>query len=251
MGGSCKLNQEAMVMNRVLRVLAVLIFLGTLSPALIGGMWLLLSPATAVAQVPPTKPPADTPPPPSDTPIPPPSDTPIPPPSDTPIPPPSDTPIVPPPAEETDPPQEKPNPDCQSGVEGDVLDAAGKGVSGATVTIEGEGWSNGMLANDSGHYGFGGLCAGAATLRATSPDGQTGPASTVSLNGQDRAYVELSILPVVAATAQQTPTPEPNMPTTGYSGWLLAGGALLAALLLLSAGARRALGTSERTQNQD
>jgi hypothetical protein len=141
-------------------------------------------------------------------------------------------------------------------VEGYVLDGADQRVSGATVTINGEGWSAGMLTDDTGHYGFGGLCAGTATLQAAA-QGQTSPASSVSLTGQNSVQLDLMLSPgnktVPSATtaAGQTPTPEPEMPATGHSGWLLVGGALLGALLLLSAGARRLMGVREPTRNRD
>jgi cytoskeletal protein RodZ len=148
-----------------------------------------------------------------------------------------------------------PDPACQSVVEGYVLDSSGQRTSGATVLIEGEGWSNGMLTDDQGHYGFGGLCAGTATLQAFLPDGQASQSAWINLNGQEIIRLNLSVLSAGAATGapapQQSPTAEPNMPTTGYSGLLLAGAALLGALLLLLAGTRRALGVHERTRDHD
>ncbi len=140
-------------------------------------------------------------------------------------------------------------------VEGYVIDATGERTTGATVLIEGEGWSNGMLTDDQGHYGFGGLCAGPATLQAFLPDGQASQSAWINLNGKEIIRLNLSALSAGAATGspapQQSPTAEPNMPTTGYSGLLLAGAALLGALLLLLAGTRRALGVRERTKHHD
>jgi protocatechuate 3,4-dioxygenase beta subunit len=147
----------------------------------------------------------------------------------------------------------KPDPNCQSVVEGTVFDGAGQPARGATVTINGEGWSNSMMTDDGGHYGFGGLCAGTVTLQATLPNGQVTPAATASLTGQNTVHLDLRVsssgttVPSATAVSQQTPTPEPDMPATGHSGWLLVGGAMLGVLLLLSAGARRLLGARERT----
>jgi hypothetical protein len=114
-----------------------------------------------------------------------------------------------------------------------------------------------MMTDDSGHFGFGGLCAGSATLQATLPNGQMTAAATVSLDGKSSVHVELrtgtvsTAAPTQAAAtatgqaAQQSPTPEPSMPVTGYSGLLLVGGAILGVLLLLFAGARRSLGARD------
>jgi hypothetical protein len=110
-----------------------------------------------------------------------------------------------------------------------------------------------MLTDDGGHYGFGGLCAGTATLQATLPSGQISPAASVSLTGQNQVQLDLGLspestsVPTATATTILTATPEPDLPVTGHSGWLLVGGAMLGALLLLSAGARRVLGAKERT----
>jgi hypothetical protein len=146
----------------------------------------------------------------------------------------------------------KPNPDCQSLVEGYVVNLAGQRVAGATVTIEGPDWSNGIMTDDGGHYGFGGLCAGTVTLQAALPNGRNTSPATANLDGQSSVHIDLSVSPAgvtgttlpvaTTAAAQQTPTPTPEMPTTGYANWLLVGGALLGLLLLLSAGARRAFG---------
>jgi hypothetical protein len=235
----------------------------------------LLWPALAAAQVPPPPPPPDTPtntavvpPTPTDTPqptdTPEPTNTPIPTSTSTPEPtnthtaPP--TPSIPPTpipenTKKPKPPQNpKPDPNCQSTIGGTVIDRAGQPAQGATVTIEGSGWSNGMLTDDGGNYGFGGLCPGTASLRAFLVNGQTSPAMSVNLDGQNYIQLNLSVSQAGATVpaqsteaAQQTPTPQPDMPTTGYSGWLLLGGALLATLLLLSAGARRLLGAREDT----
>jgi len=129
------------------------------------------------------------------------------------------------------------------------------------VTIEGEGWSSGILTDDHGDYGFGGLCAGSAMVRAYAPSGQAGQSATVQLTGKNVVELDLSTQATQAspatsgATGQpaagQTPTPEPEMPATGYSGWLLLGGALLGSLLLLTAGIRRILVVQERTRGRD
>jgi hypothetical protein len=142
-------------------------------------------------------------------------------------------------------------------VEGYVFDAAGQRATGATVHIEGPGWSNAMMTDDNGHYGFGGLCAGTATLTAYLLSGETTQLGQASLNGKDSVRLDLRILvswtatATYAPTAQQTPTPEPQMPVTGYSGWLLIGAALLGVLLLATAGARRALTVQQRTRDRD
>ena len=166
----------------------------------------------------------------------------------------TNTPTSPSPAQPQGTPR-PPNPACQSVVEGYVIDATGERTTGATVLIEGEGWSNGMLTDDQGHYGFGGLCAGPATLQAFLPDGQASQSAWINLNGKEIIRLNLSALSAGAATGspapQQSPTAEPNMPTTGYSGLLLAGAALLGALVLLLAGTRRALGVRERTKHHD
>ena len=60
-----------------------------------------------------------------------------------------------------------------------------------------------------------------------------------------------SVQTIIICAAQQTATPEPDMPETGYSGWLLIGGALLGALLLLTAGARRLLGARQQIRRQE
>ena len=151
----------------------------------------------------------------------------------------------------------KPDPNCQSVVEGYVINAAGQRATGATVHIEGSGWSNAMLTDDNGHYGFGGLCAGTATLTAYLLTGETTQPGQASLNGKDSVRLDLHTLAAGIATAtyapiaQQTPTPEPQMPVTGYSGWLLIGAALLGVLLLATAGARRALSVQQRTRDRD
>jgi cytoskeletal protein RodZ len=145
----------------------------------------------------------------------------------------------------------KPDPNCESMVGGAVIDADGEGARGATVTMKGDGWSNSMLTDDNGHYGFGGLCAGTVTLQAVLPGGQTTPAIAASLTGKNNVQLDLRLVPADTATTQPTSTPEPNMPATGHPNWLLVGGALLAALLLLSAGARRALLVRGRTGAQD
>jgi hypothetical protein len=147
-------------------------------------------------------------------------------------------------------------------VEGFVLDPAGQKAIGATVTIDGPDWSRRIMTDDSGRYGFAGLCAGPATLQAFLVNGQAGPVVTVTFGGnnslrQDLHFAASSTAPAQAtsasqATAQPAPTgtPEAAMPVTGYAGWLLAGGAALGALLLLSAGGRRALQAYERARSR-
>jgi hypothetical protein len=156
---------------------------------------------------------------------------------------------------------EESNPQCQSRVEGSVVDATGQGVRGATVGIQGEGWSSGTLTNDNGQYGFAGLCAGSATLSATLPDGQPGAAATVAFDGQNYVYLDLGVSQSDDATPaastgtpvlpQDTPVVEADMPATGFSGWLLAGAGLLAALLLVSAGLRRGLQPGQQQRRED
>lgn len=178
----------------------------------------------------------------------------------TPIAPPSTVPTrTPRPTEQGNPPA---NPECSSSVQGQVLNAAGQPVDGATVTIQGEGWSSGMMTDDQGRYGFGDLCPGTAVLQAFLPNGGTSPAASINLTGQNSVHLNLG--PNLGGTtaptspAQQTtgPTTQPTtsgaeMPATGFSGWLLAGGAGLAALLLLSAGVRRRLRGNEAGHGQD
>jgi len=232
-------------MDKVRRVLIVLILLGALCFALMGDELVLFSVKQVAAQVPPTKPPAPTP-----------TDTTAPP-TDTPVTPPTPTnttrppqPTVPP--KKTRPPKPpQPQPDCQSAVSGSVRNRAGVQVAGATVTIVGADWSNAMLTDDNGQYGFAGLCAGQATLQATLPDGQTSSVATIDIDGKNNVQLDLGFSTIgaaaaeTAATPQQVATPEPSMPETGYSGWLLVGGALLGVLLLLFAGARRVFGAQK------
>ncbi len=191
---------------------------------------------------------AQVPPPPTKSPAPTPTDTGVPPPpTDTPEPThtsiPSPTNTQPPAGETRTPKPPGPNPACQSFVHGRVLDQSGQGVAGATVSISGEGWANAMLTDDEGRYGFAGLCAGTVTLQARLPDGRLTLDVTADLDGANNVVLDLGLSALEAtATATpivQTPTPEPEMPQTGYSGWLLAGGAILGVLLLLFAGARR------------
>lgn len=244
-------------------------------------VWMLVCPSTGYANGTP-KPPPPPPPPATPTNTPKPSDTPEP--TDTPKPtdPPeptdtdeptatptaSNTPMpttTPKPSNTSDPGQAPPgtgqtegsltSPDCRSSVEGAVTDRSGQEATGATVLIEGESWSDRILTDDNGHYGFAALCAGTATLKAYLADGQVSLPARIVLNGQDSVQVNLSAAPfqgtvvATAAIAQQTATPEPDLPATGYSGWLLAGAALLGLLLLLSAGMRRVFG--ERTQDHN
>jgi hypothetical protein len=210
---------------------------------------------------------------PTDTPIPTatpvPTDTPIP--ADTPVPTdtaaPTDTPL---PTDAAQPTQSLPGPvgtagpqptanassDCQSVVAGSVINGSGGPVDGATVLIEGANWSNAMLTNDAGQYGFGQLCPGTASLQAFLTDGQVSQLAELDLSGRDTVHVELSVVSAEAvatgaSTPQQTPTPGPDMPATGSPGWLLLGAALLAAFLLLVVGTRRALTVRERTGGRD
>jgi hypothetical protein len=146
----------------------------------------------------------------------------------------------------------KPDPNCESVVEGYVANAAGQRAAGAAVKVEGDGWSRGMLTGDDGHYGFGGLCAGTVTLSAVLVGGQTCAGATVSMDGHSTSQVNLAVAQgggpqptstaLATATRQAVPavaTPEPGMPSTGFPGWLLVGMALLGVVVLLSAGARR------------
>jgi len=156
-----------------------------------------------------------------------------------------------------------PSPTCQSMVEGYVLGTTGQRVTGATVAIEGPGWSSGIMTDDDGRYGFAGLCAGTATLRAFLASGQAGPVVTLAFSGKDSLRQDLSFAtssapPAPATQASQgtaqpapTGTTEPGMPATGYTGWLLAGGAVLGALLLVSAGGRRALQAYEHARSRE
>lgn len=251
--------------------------------------WFLLGPDGARAQAPVPPPPPETPtqpPEPTDTPAPTdtasPTDTALP--TDTPAPTKTSAPtnspsptkgpapthttaptakptsVQPPPspttAEKTAPGSE-PSPDCQSAVEGSVLGVSGEPVGGATVKIDGTGWSDGIMTDENGRYGFGGLCAGTAQLGAYLADGQASQTAQVELNGRDRLQLDLHVAAAETATiisaplAQQSPTPEPDMPATGHSGWLVVGAAFLGALLLVSAGARRLLGAGERAKDRD
>jgi hypothetical protein len=283
-------------MKKLGPMLATVTCVVTLSCAMLA-FWLVFWPGGTAAQAPPPPPPNTptntpitpeqptntpvTPEQPTNTPVTPeqPTNTPVTPeqPTNTPVTPeqPTNTPVTPPAATDTAvPPTPKPtkesqpsdgsegtNPDCRSRVEGSVVDASGQGVRGATVTIQGEGWSSGTLTNDNGQYGFAGLCAGTSTLSATLPDGQPGAVATVSFDGQNSVYLDLGVSQNSATTptastgkpaaAQQTPIAEADMPATGFSGWLLAGATLLGALLLASAGARRVLFTSEQSRRKD
>ncbi len=154
-------------------------------------------------------------------------------------------------------PNPKPNPNCLSVVEGDVFDGAGQRATGATVHIQGSGWSNAMMSDDHGHYGFGGLCAGTVTLQAYLLNGQTSQTAQANLNGKDSVRLDLRVQQTGPAAVTQAPmpqptvTPAPDMPATGYSGLLLIGAALLGALLLILAGTRRALSVEEHSRDGD
>jgi hypothetical protein len=114
-----------------------------------------------------------------------------------------------------------------------------------------------MMTDDNGRFGFGGLCAGSASLQGTLPNRQLTAAATVSLDGKSSIDIELSTqtggaaAPTQAAptatdqAAQPNPTSEPSMPITGYSGVLQVGGAILGVLLVVFAGARRWLGARD------
>jgi hypothetical protein len=136
-------------------------------------------------------------------------------------------------------------------VEGKVFDATGRAVASATVTMRGEGWSTSRMTDSQGYYGFSGLCSGAAILQASLPGGRTSAAVSVSLTGQNNVLLDLKpVLENTGLTPQPTRT-EAEMPVTGFSSWLLAGGAGLAVILLLAAGARRMLGRGEAANSQD
>jgi hypothetical protein len=142
-------------------------------------------------------------------------------------------------------------------VEGDVIDATGQQAKAASVHIKGAGWSNAMMTDDNGHYGFGGLCAGIVTLEAYLLGGQATQPGQANLNGKDSVRLDLVVQQSGGAAvtepppSQATATPEPDMPATGYSGLLLVGAALLGVLLLILAGTRRALSVEERTRDGD
>ena len=285
--------------------------------ALLTALLIISTGSTAHAQVPPpdktplptaTQPGSNTPIPPTNTPVPP-TNTPVPP-TNTPIPP-TNTPIPPtntaaPPAntpapvvETSTPPtvapqptqplpadsppvqpeeESKPDPNCQSVVKGLVLTEGDQRVAGATITIEGEGWSRRLMSGDAGTYGFGGLCSGPATLVATLPDGALSPAKVVSLNGKDTLQVNLGTDSTTAPTpgapttenpatdetasaenpatttnlvAQAQPTAEPSMPATGFPGWTLIAVALAGGLVLLSAGALWSFSAKSDSNGQD
>jgi hypothetical protein len=151
----------------------------------------------------------------------------------------------------------RPDPVCQSLVEGTVTGDVGQGVAGATVSIQGPGWASSMMTDDNGRFGFGGLCAGSATLQGTLPNSQLTAAAAVSLDGKSGVNIELSTqtggasAPTQAAAtatdqdAQPSPMPEPSMPITGYSGLLQVAGTILGALLIVFAGARRLLSVGD------
>ena len=242
-------------------------------------LWCLSAPCDAFADDPPTAPPAPptstytpTPEDPTDTPEP--SDTPEPTltsvPTDTSIPTDTDVPTntpmpaqtavpteTPPgPVETTGPqPTSNPNTDCHSAVSGRVFTLSGRPAAGATVLIEGTDWSDAMLTDDAGQYGFNQLCPGKASVQAYLVDGQVSQLAELDLNGRDPVEVALSVAAagavVAEATSEPTPTPEPDMPVTGYTGWLLVGGAGLAAFLLLVAGTRRAITVRQRSRRRD
>ena len=112
-----------------------------------------------------------------------------------------------------------------------------------------------MLTDAAGHYGFNRLCPGKASVQAFLADGQVSQLAELDLNGRDAVELALSVAStgalIVEETSEPTPTPEPDMPVTGYTGWLLVGGGMLAAFLLLVAGTRRAITVRERSRGRD
>jgi hypothetical protein len=257
-------------MNRVLRVLVIGTLLGTAWLVVVSGTLLLLPSSQVAAQPVPSKPPIQ----PTIEPTAEPTEEPTAEPSEEPTAEPPEEPTAEPTAEppeeptakptakatvaapQAPPAESKPDPNCQSAIEGYVVNAAGKRTAGAPVKVEGEGWSRGMLTGDDGHYGFAGLCAGTATVSAALPGGQTSATATITLDGQNTSEVDLTVsqgggsqpasTATVAATATHqaiaaATTPEPSMPSTGFPGWLLVGMALLGTLVLLLAGTCRAL----------
>lgn len=149
--------------------------------------------------------------------------------------------------------------DCQSVIEGYVVDGAGQRTRGATVIAEAEGWSGAIATDDEGQFGFAGLCAGTTTLQAFLPSGQASAAVSVDLTGQNSIQVDLNagdqatdVPPATAAAQQVTPevmTAEAGMPLTGFSGWLMAGATILGVLMVLTAGARRFLNVQEPSED--
>jgi hypothetical protein len=116
------------------------------------------------------------------------------------------------------------------------------------------------MTDDSGRYGFAALCAGTATLRAFLAGGVAGPVAVLTFCGTDTLYQDMKFGTTRAPAAQasqgtpqpvSTGTAEAGMPVTGYASWLLVGGAALGALLLVSAGGRRALQVVERARNRE
>jgi hypothetical protein len=254
--------------------------------------WFLLEPGGSLAYQPPPPPntPTAVPTPtatsrPTDTPIatetavptntPMPTDTAIPTPEDTSTPLPTPTQVAsatptseqPPPAGPTQTPEPEgqggsPVPNlgnCQSVVEGYVLDGSGQRSQGATVLAEAEGWSGATATNDEGLFGFAGLCAGTTTLQAFLPSGQASAAVSIDLTGQNSVKVDLSAGIQATATApaadteqqvsEEPVTAEAGMPLTGFSGWLFAGAIILGVLMLLTAGARRVLNVHEPSED--
>ncbi len=252
-------------MNRVLRVLLALAMLGVLWAAFIGGTLLLLPPAKIAAQPPPDKSPVA---PTVESPTEPPTEEPTTeeptePPTEEPTEEPTEPPTKPPVEEPAKEPAAKPNPNCQSVLEGTVTNQAGQAVAGASVKIQGEDWSRGMLSDDNGRFGFGGLCPGSVTVMAALPGQQMSAQKTVELDGKTTSQVDLRVsqgggtqptsTPQPAtATRQQaeaTATPEPSMPSTGFQGWILVGVALLGTLALILTGARQIVVARSRTRD--
>jgi hypothetical protein len=142
----------------------------------------------------------------------------------------------------------KPDPNCQAIVEGTVTDANGRAMAGVEVSLTGEGLERKILTGDAGNYGFGGLCAGTVTLVAAMPGGKISPAATLEVDGTSSFVVNLefgSDAPEEAPPMEEAATvppqsladQEPTMPATGFPGiYLLAGGAILALLVTITAG---------------
>ena len=251
-------------------------------------VWFLLVPRGTLAWQPPPPPntptstpmptetsrPTDTPAPtetpaPTDTPMP--TDTAIPAPTETSMPLPTETPAAsatptteqPSPAKPTSQPEagegelaETNGANCESIIEGYVVDSAGQRARGATVMAEAEGWSGAMLTDDQGQFGFGGLCPGETTLQAFLTSGEASASTTVRLTGDNSIEVDLNAgeeqataaptaVPTEPQATQAAVSAEVGMPLTGSSGWLLAGAILCGVLMLLTAGARRVLEVHE------
>ena len=204
-----------------------------------------------------------------------PTDTAIPAPTETSAPLPTETPAAsatptaeqPVPAKPTSKPEEEESEltegngsNCESVIQGYVVDSAGQRARGATVMAEADGWSGAMLTDDQGQFGFGGLCPGETTVQAFLTSGEASASTTVRLSGDNSIEVDLSAggaqateaptaAPAEPQTVQVAASAEVGMPLTGFSGWLVAGAILLGVLMLLTAGARRVLDVHEPRQD--